>query len=173
MALLWCKHLLLNRKKITGEKLWKPQHEIVMPLLSVSGTPYFGGKSMHEQSRSFEFQPPNQYGMSVIQRNDAIQFDLSSYTGSVPSTTLRRISLGEPSSKHAHVPEFVGGNRSCLFCSKNKIRTKNGWYVYSSYKCSRCDVILCTGKRDCFNLYHAAIGIPLTNNVLNQDYVKQ
>jgi hypothetical protein len=77
VALLWCKHLLLNRKKITGEKLWKPQHEIVMPLLSVSGTPYFGGKSMHEQSRSFEFQPPNQYGMSVIQRNDAIQFDLS------------------------------------------------------------------------------------------------
>jgi hypothetical protein len=75
VALLWCKHLLLNRKKITGEKLWKPQHEIVMPLLSVSGTPYFGGKSMHEQSRSFEFQPPNQYGMSVIQRNDAIKFE--------------------------------------------------------------------------------------------------
>ncbi|XP_069132879.1 uncharacterized protein [Argopecten irradians] len=45
-------------------------------------------------------------------------------------------------------------NKPCVYCLMKQVRTKSGWYVYTTYKCEVCDVPLCTGQRNCFTLYH-------------------
>lgn len=56
-----------------------------------------------------------------------------------------------------HKPIRMPGKNNykvCSLCYRNKIRTKSGYYVYSYYKCSVCDVPLCIGRRKCFLEYH-------------------
>lgn len=58
---------------------------------------------------------------------------------------------------HVVVPTFERKLRPCAFCSMCKIKTKKGWRVYTRYKCSGCDVPLCTKHRDCFLVYHTTL----------------
>ncbi|KAJ8298938.1 hypothetical protein KUTeg_022998 [Tegillarca granosa] len=65
---------------------------------------------------------------------------------------------------HGHKLVLIDENKAktckiCVYCQTNKVRTKSGWYVYTSYRCEECDVPLCHQKtqRDCFDLYHADI----------------
>lgn len=44
--------------------------------------------------------------------------------------------------------------RSCAVCSVSKNISKGGHKIRSRYKCSTCDVPLCTKHRDCFIAYH-------------------
>ncbi|XP_021368170.1 uncharacterized protein LOC110459950 isoform X13 [Mizuhopecten yessoensis] len=48
--------------------------------------------------------------------------------------------------------------RLCVFCSLNKVKTKSGWYVYTTHKCEACDVPLCQ-SRNCFVTYHKYMGM--------------
>ncbi|XP_060086265.1 uncharacterized protein LOC132565628 isoform X8 [Ylistrum balloti] len=48
--------------------------------------------------------------------------------------------------------------RLCVYCSLNKVKTKSGWYVYTTHKCEACDVPLCQ-SRNCFVTYHKYMGI--------------
>ena len=135
----------------------KIDYQKVMPLLSVSGKTGLDEKSLQAQNKYCSTQFfPNPYGS---QESGIARTDFPSTVSIDQNTYVRRT---DTDNNHRHIPVFVGGNRSCLFCSKNKVRTKNGWYVYSSYKCGLCDVILCTGRRNCFQLYHAAMGISLS-----------
>lgn len=55
--------------------------------------------------------------------------------------------------------------KKCALCSYLNIRTKSGWRPNTYHKCLECDVPLCVGERDCFNMYHKLLheGIsPLT-----------
>ncbi|XP_069132994.1 uncharacterized protein [Argopecten irradians] len=60
--------------------------------------------------------------------------------------------------KALHRPVVMDGpgayKKPCVLCEVTKARTKSGWYIYSRYKCSQCDVALCTGSRGCFTTYH-------------------
>lgn len=70
---------------------------------------------------------------------------------------------------HKLVHNDAKKHKPCGYCVMNKIKTKSGWYAYTTYKCDVCEVPLCRGKRDCFNLYHAQlkqISIPETNDLL-------
>lgn len=134
-----------------------------MPLLSVAGN---GRQSLQYQtydiSNSYH---PSQRDCSVISvdgSGNKFEYSQSVGLGLEPSSHLRHNSNVELQNKSVHIPQFIGGNRACHYCSSKKIKTKNGWYVYSSYKCSQCNVILCTGKRNCFNLYHKDMGLHLT-----------
>ncbi|XP_021368186.1 uncharacterized protein LOC110459952 isoform X7 [Mizuhopecten yessoensis] len=51
-------------------------------------------------------------------------------------------------------------NKPCAYCLMRQVRTKSGWYVYTTYKCEVCDVPLCTGQRNCFTLYHMDNKLP-------------
>ncbi|XP_060086275.1 uncharacterized protein LOC132565629 isoform X5 [Ylistrum balloti] len=51
-------------------------------------------------------------------------------------------------------------NKPCAYCLMKQVRTKSGWYVYTTYKCEVCDVPLCTGQRNCFALYHMDNKLP-------------
>ncbi|XP_033752954.1 uncharacterized protein LOC117336493 isoform X4 [Pecten maximus] len=51
-------------------------------------------------------------------------------------------------------------NKPCAYCLMRQVRTKSGWYVYTTYKCEVCDVPLCTGQRNCFALYHMDNKLP-------------
>ncbi|XP_033752942.1 uncharacterized protein LOC117336489 isoform X13 [Pecten maximus] len=48
--------------------------------------------------------------------------------------------------------------RLCVYCSLNKVKTKSGWYVYTTHKCEACDVPLCQ-SRNCFITYHKYMGM--------------
>lgn len=50
-------------------------------------------------------------------------------------------------------------HKLCEFCQINKVKTKKGWYVYTTSKCQACDVPLCKlGQRNCFFEYHRYMG---------------
>lgn len=78
------------------------------------------------------------------------------------SLQLNRRALASPASLNSlavgnHRPVRMPGKNNykvCSLCYSNKIRTKSGYYVYSYYKCSVCDVPLCIGRRKCFLEYH-------------------
>lgn len=63
-------------------------------------------------------------------------------------------------SQHRLVHSDGNKLKTCAFCSINKVRTKSGWYVYTTFRCEACDVPLCKGVRDCFTQYHKYIGMP-------------
>ena len=47
--------------------------------------------------------------------------------------------------------------KDCRYCSKYSVKTKSGYTVRTQYKCSGCDVALCSGEltgRNCFVLFH-------------------
>lgn len=47
--------------------------------------------------------------------------------------------------------------KDCRYCLRYNVKTKGGYTVRTQYKCSGCDVALCSGentKRDCFLLFH-------------------
>jgi hypothetical protein len=44
--------------------------------------------------------------------------------------------------------------RSCAVCSASKNISKGGHKIRSRFKCSTCNVPLCTKYRDCFVMYH-------------------
>lgn len=88
--------------------------------------------------------------------------DETSYT----QTPIAMSSLLTPvyGTGHGHKLILIDENKAkmckiCVYCQTNKVRTKSGWYVYTSYRCAECDVPLCHQKtqRDCFDLYHADI----------------
>lgn len=62
-----------------------------------------------------------------------------------------------PNTKHRLVHNEGYKYRLCVHCQFNKIKTKSGWRVYTHFKCEKCNVPLCTQKRDCFLLYHKLI----------------
>ncbi|XP_063401553.1 uncharacterized protein LOC134685596 isoform X14 [Mytilus trossulus] len=57
----------------------------------------------------------------------------------------------------SHKIEPIGTNKPCAYCELLKRRTKNGWYVYSRFRCSGCMVALCKGMRGCFYKYHQCL----------------
>lgn len=63
--------------------------------------------------------------------------------------------LDPPYDSHEIVP--IGTNKPCAYCELLKRRTKNGWYVYSRFRCSVCMVALCKGMRGCFYKYHQCL----------------
>ena len=56
--------------------------------------------------------------------------------------------------KHFLVETDGNKLRACMFCAHRKVKTLKGWGVYTRYQCSRCNIALCTGKRNCFQMYH-------------------
>ncbi|VDI07807.1 Hypothetical predicted protein [Mytilus galloprovincialis] len=80
----------------------------------------------------------------------------------IQDLNLNRRALASPASLNSlavgnHKPIRMPGKNNykvCSLCYRNKIRTKSGYYVYSYYKCSVCDVPLCIGRRKCFLEYH-------------------
>jgi hypothetical protein len=63
--------------------------------------------------------------------------------------------LEPPFDDHELVP--IGTNKPCAYCEFQKRRTKSGWYVYSRFRCNKCGVALCKGKRGCFIRYHQGV----------------
>lgn len=95
-------------------------------------------------------------------------FLLFSDTDSVQATTLSSYSLDMIEASfgmtkapavfdrcsHRMVPTEENKLRACTFCSYYKIKTKSGWGVYTRHRCLVCNVPLCKGKRDCFQMFH-------------------
>lgn len=55
---------------------------------------------------------------------------------------------------HVLVNNQDGKAKACVYCLKNRIKSKAGWKVYTRNKCLLCDVALCTKNRPCFYLHH-------------------
>lgn len=53
-----------------------------------------------------------------------------------------------------HVATKTRPSKVCVVCRYNNVKTRKGWRVYTSDKCSNCDVPLCTGPRECFWKFH-------------------
>ena len=46
--------------------------------------------------------------------------------------------------------------RTCVICRAGRVKTKSGGSVETRWKCLQCNVPLCRGIRDCFNIFHSA-----------------
>lgn len=55
---------------------------------------------------------------------------------------------------HNVVRTLGNKNIRCILCQKHKVVTKSGWESFTKFQCSKCNVPLCRGKRDCFYIYH-------------------
>lgn len=44
--------------------------------------------------------------------------------------------------------------KSCAYCRMVGRRQPSGRIAQTYYMCAECDLPLCSGKRNCFNLYH-------------------
>lgn len=64
-----------------------------------------------------------------------------------------------------HVPTATRTTRRCCYCRDRKVLTANGSNIYSTYRCEMCDVTLCNGKRNCFEVYHKGLGIPVNKTI--------
>lgn len=102
-----------------------------------------------------------------LQENDQISQDqgnndFSHYQGfQLPriSQIMKSGSFG--SGEHRLVYTEGLKHKLCEFCQINKVKTKKGWYVYTTSKCQACDVPLCKlGQRNCFFEYHRYMGFP-------------
>lgn len=58
-----------------------------------------------------------------------------------------------------HVPVQEPNRRLklCVLCQMNKTKTKSGWRVNTVFRCSHCQVALCTNNRNCFGVYHGLL----------------
>lgn len=57
-------------------------------------------------------------------------------------------------SDHKAVHTTAYKQKRCVYCQMNKVKTRSGWKVLTQYRCSQCEVALCTGERNCFYFYH-------------------
>lgn len=71
---------------------------------------------------------------------------------------VRAENIGRLSSLgHRIVGTFNDRLRPCVLCSSRNIRSKYGLKVRIRHQCSKCDVALCIGKRNCFSIYHESL----------------
>lgn len=61
------------------------------------------------------------------------------------------------SQDHCLIQNPGGRALTCQYCKLVGNKTDCGWHVKCYYRCKACDIPLCTGKRNCFNLYHNLI----------------
>lgn len=62
-----------------------------------------------------------------------------------------------PPEGHQLVPLPDNRKKDCKYCRRHFIKTKRGYSVQTQYKCSVCDVALCSGvykNRNCFIDFH-------------------
>lgn len=68
------------------------------------------------------------------------------------SLTVPGHSLDPADHKAVHTAAYK--QKRCVYCQMNKVKTRSGWKVLTQYRCSQCQVALCTGERNCFYYYH-------------------
>ena len=55
---------------------------------------------------------------------------------------------------------LIGNQKRCHYCYITNTKTKNGWDIFTRFKCSQCNIPLCPGRhtnRNCFNLFHTYV----------------
>lgn len=68
------------------------------------------------------------------------------------SLEAKEYSVNPTDHKAIHTASYR--QKRCVFCQMNKVKTRSGWKVLTQYRCSQCEVALCTGERNCFYNYH-------------------
>lgn len=119
--------------------------EYIMPFLSLSGSAVYGHLVSNVVCSP---QVRNSQAILEVKANPEIKYLYTGYTQPVAKSTDR-----------VHIPTATRSTRLCSYCREHRVLTANGCKIYSTYRCDLCDVTLCNGKRNCFEIYHKALGL--------------
>ena len=65
--------------------------------------------------------------------------------------------LFSPLDQQPHVRVRMGSQARCVMCRHNKVKTASGWDIITMLKCDTCQVPLCKGNKNCFQMYHTML----------------